>query len=149
MSSAAFDESRVIDSPVGWVADHIKRYVSTDGEDGHWFLDAEMLLISVRGRKSGTWYRTALAYGRDGDNYVVGASSGGSVDHPEWYLNLSANPDVHVQVRGEKFAARASTVSGPERARLWRLLGEVSTDYATFQSRVTREVPVVVLEPLA
>lgn len=147
MSSEAFDGSQVIDSPVGWVADHIKRYVATDGRDGHFFLGAEMLLLTVQGRTSGKWYRTGMAYGRDGDALVIGASSGGTPDHPSWYLNLLANPEAHVQILGEKFTVRARTAQGEERARLWETtLAEVSGDYKKFQAMTSREIPVVVLD---
>jgi deazaflavin-dependent oxidoreductase (nitroreductase family) len=148
MSSATSDESKVIDSPVGWVNHHIKDYVRTDGQEGHYLLQAYTLLLTVQGRKSGNRYRTDLAYGRDGENYVVGASSGGSPQHPEWYLNLCENPEVEIQILGDKFTARARTVEGEERVRLWKTLAEVSGDYARFQSMVTRQVPVVVLEPI-
>jgi deazaflavin-dependent oxidoreductase (nitroreductase family) len=152
MNSTAFDESKVIDSPVGWVADHIKDYVETDGRKGHFHLSlkAETLLLTVQGRKSGNWHRTALAYQLDGENYVVAASSGGTPKHPTWYLNLSKNPEVHVQVLADKFTARARVAEGEgeERARLWNKLVEFSSDYDRFQAMSGRETPVIVLEPV-
>jgi deazaflavin-dependent oxidoreductase (nitroreductase family) len=150
MSYTAFDESKVINSPVGWVADHIKDYVETDGRQGHSRADlnAETLLLTVQGRKSGNWHRTGLAYQPDGENYVVGASNGGAAQDPTWYLNLSKNPEVHVQVGPDKFTARASVARGEERARLWSKLVKSSADYETFQAATDREIPVVVLEPV-
>ena len=90
--------------------------------------------------------RTALIYGRDGDRYLVVASKGGSRTHPLWYLNLTANPEVQVQVGAEKFTARARTASPEEKPRLWRLMAEIWPDYDRYQQRTSREIPVVILE---
>lgn len=148
--ATSFDESAISDSPVGWVAEHIREYVETDGRKGHFHvgLNAETLLLVVQGRKTGNWRRTALAYQADGENYIVAASSGGTPQHPMWYLNLAANPIVHVQVGADKFTARAHTAEGAERVRLWAKLTDFSTDYATFQAKSGRQTPVVVLEPV-
>lgn len=148
-SSTAYDESNVIDSPEGWVKDHIALYVATDGREGHTFHNnTEILLLSVLGRKSGTWRRTALIYRPDGENYVVVASKGGDPKHPTWFLNLQAHPEVHVQVRGDKFTARARVAEGAERARLWDKMAEVWPDYNEYQTKTDRQIPIVVLEPV-
>jgi deazaflavin-dependent oxidoreductase (nitroreductase family) len=139
----------VFDSPVGWVAQHIRGYVESEGENGHHWRGVNTLLLTTRGRKSGKLRRTALIYGREGDDYVVVASKGGAQKHPEWYLNLTANPDVEVQVGGAKFSARARTVTFEEKPGLWRLMTSDWPDYDNYQKRTTREIPVVVLEPLA
>jgi deazaflavin-dependent oxidoreductase (nitroreductase family) len=147
--STAFDESSVIDSPTGWVADHIKTYVDSDGQEGYTFRNgSEILLLSVQGRKSGNWYRTALIYRPDGDDYVVVASKGGDPKHPIWFLNLAENPEVHVQVRADKFTARARVAEGDERTRLWDAMAEVWPDYNDYQTKTDRQIPVVVLEPV-
>ena len=99
----------VFDSPKGWVAQHIRRYVETDGRKGHRWRGVDTLLLTTRGRRSGKLRRTALIYGRDGDRYLVVASSGGAKRHPSWYLNLAENPEVWVQVDADRFAARART----------------------------------------
>src|SRR5437762_5051273 len=93
----------IFDSPSGWVAGHIRRYVETDGEDGHRWRGVNTLLLTTRGRKSGKLRRTALIYGRDADRYLVVASQGGAEWNPNWYLNLAANPEVRLQVGAEKF----------------------------------------------
>jgi deazaflavin-dependent oxidoreductase (nitroreductase family) len=108
------------DSPTGWVAKHIRGYVESDGKRGHRWHGVDTLLLTTRGRRSGKLRRTALIYGTDGDRYVVVASNGGSKAHPAWYLNLSANPNVDLQVSAEKLRALASTSAGEERERLWR-----------------------------
>ena len=113
---------RVVDSPVGWVNQHIRGYVESDGEKGHRWRGVDTLLLTTRGRKSGKLRRTALIYGRDGDRYVVVASKGGAAKHPQWYLNLATDPEVSVQVGAEKFTARARTAGAEEKPALWRTM---------------------------
>lgn len=134
------------DSPVDWVNRHIRQYLDSDGTEGYEWRGTTILLLTTIGRKSGTPRRTALIYRQDGDNYVVVASHGGAPTHPAWYLNLSANPDVRIQVKDEEFAGTARTATGDERARLWKLMTEVWPDYDQYQTRTDREIPVVVLE---
>lgn len=139
---------QVVDSPTRWVADHIRTYVESGGEDGHeWRAGVPTLLLSVKGRKSGVWRRTALIYGRDGDGYVIVASKGGADTHPLWFLNLRDNPDSEIQVGPDKFAVRARVAEGDERARLWDAMAEIWPDYNAYQTKTTREIPVIVLEP--
>lgn len=142
-------QEEVFDSPVGWVADHIRGYVDSEGEKGHRWRGANTLLLTTRGRKSRKLRRTALIYGRDGDHYIVVASKGGAEKHPEWYLNLVVDPAIQVQVGPEKFMARARTASSEEKPALWRLMTSIWPDYDSYQQRTKREIPVVVLEPLA
>ena len=134
------------DSPVGWVSEHIQRYVDTDGEEGHIWNGVPTLLLATRGRKSGALRRTALIYGTDGDRYVLVASQGGAPRHPSWYLNLAADPQVEVQVKGDKFTARARTASGEERVKLWETMAGIWPAYNEYTQRTDREIPVVVLE---
>ncbi|MDZ5441472.1 nitroreductase family deazaflavin-dependent oxidoreductase [Micromonospora sp. 4G57] len=138
---------QVLDSPEGWVADHIRRYVETDGAEGHeWRPGVWTLLLTTRGRRSGKLRRTALIYGRDGDAYLVVGSQGGAPEHPAWYLNLLAEPEVQVQVGAEKFTARARTATGEEKPRMWRTMTETWPAYDEYQTKTDREIPVVVLE---
>jgi deazaflavin-dependent oxidoreductase (nitroreductase family) len=108
----------VSDSPTRWVAQHIRRYVETDGKKGHQWRGVHTLLLTTRGRRSGKLRRTALIYGRDGDRYLVVASNGGSKEHPSWYLNLTDDPEVEAQVGAERFAATAVPTTPEERANL-------------------------------
>ncbi|HLV33927.1 MAG TPA: nitroreductase family deazaflavin-dependent oxidoreductase [Spirillospora sp.] len=142
------DQEEIYDSPTGWVAQHIRDYVETDGRKGHKWRGVDTLLLTTRGRKSGKLRRTALIYGKDGDNYIVVASRGGHPSHPAWYLNLVANPEVMVQVGADKFKARAQTVTGADKARLWRLMTAIWPDYDNYQAKTQREIPVVVLTPV-
>jgi deazaflavin-dependent oxidoreductase (nitroreductase family) len=136
----------VIDSPTSWVKEHIDNYVATNGEVGHIWQGVTTLLLTVRGRSSGKRYRTALIYGRDGDNYIVVASKGGAPEHPEWYRNLVANPEVEVQVGGDRFKARARTANAEERPKLWDLMASIWPAYNDYQTKTDRQIPVVILE---
>ncbi|HEX5881010.1 MAG TPA: nitroreductase family deazaflavin-dependent oxidoreductase [Actinomycetota bacterium] len=140
-------EEQVVDSPAGWVARHIKRYVDSDGATGHeWRPGVYTLLLTTRGRRSGKLRRTALIYGRDGDRYLVVASVGGSARHPAWYLNLSDNPQVEVQVEAERFTATARTAGSEEKPRLWSLMTSIWPAYEGYQRKTRRDIPVVILE---
>jgi deazaflavin-dependent oxidoreductase (nitroreductase family) len=139
----------IYDSPTDWVARHIDKYVASDGDQGHVFYGVPALLLTTRGRRSGQLRRTALYYGEAGDEYVVVASNGGSVTHPNWYLNLAAEPRVHVQVRGDTFEAVARTATGAERETLWKLMASLFPTYERYQAKVRREIPVVVLSRAA
>lgn len=139
-------QEEVFDSPRGWVGRHIRRYVETDGKSGHRWSGVDTLLLTTRGRKSGKLRRTALIYTRDGDRYLVVASSGGATKHPSWYLNLAENPDVGVQVGADRFTARALTATAEEKPGLWRLMTSVWPDYDRYQAKTERDIPVVILE---
>ena len=139
-------EEEVLDSPTRWVARHVRRYVETDGRNGHRWNGRNTLLLTTRGRRSGRLHRTALIYGRDGDRFVVVGSVGGSARHPAWYLNLLEHPEVEVQVGAERFAATARPATAEERPQLWSLMTGIYPAYVGFQKRTRRQLPVVVLE---
>jgi deazaflavin-dependent oxidoreductase (nitroreductase family) len=104
-----------------------------------------ILLLSTTGRRSGSSLTLPLIFGRSGDDYVVVASKGGAENHPAWYLNLDANPDVHVQVKADKFKARAHTAGGDERKQLWAKMVEIFSPYEQYQKKTARQIPVVVI----
>jgi deazaflavin-dependent oxidoreductase (nitroreductase family) len=131
-------------------AEHIRRYRETDGEVGHiWRRGAKILLLTTKGRKTGEQHTVPLIYEEAGDRYVVVASKGGAPEHPGWYRNLAKDPEVELQVMGERFPARARTASGDEREQLWKLAAQQWPDYDAYQTRTDREIPVVVLERTA
>lgn len=139
-----------------WIADHVRRYLASDGKDGHLW-DSSVaggkgliptLLLTTTGRKSGRRQTLPLIYGKTGKGYVIVASKGGAPAHPGWYVNLKADPMVKVQVAAEKFEARARTATGAERAALWKQMAELYPPYDDYQRRTKREIPVVVLEPI-
>ncbi|MBL7497237.1 nitroreductase family deazaflavin-dependent oxidoreductase [Frankia sp. CNm7] len=140
-------------SPTNWVADHTQRYLDSGGENGHlWYgPNGELsegvptLLLTTTGRRSGQPRRTALIYGQDGGDYVIVASVGGAPKHPLWYLNLTADPAVTVQVGADVFEATARVATPDEKARLWPRMVEVWPPYADYQKRTDRDIPVVLL----
>ena len=141
-----------------WMREHTNRYLSSGGTDGHMYtinqpgrpqITVPSLLLTTKGRKSGEKYIFPLFYGEDGGNYIVVASKGGAPEHPGWYRNMLANPEVEVQVGTRKLRARARTVAGEERTRLWQKALEFWPPYADYQQKTTREIPVVLLEPIA
>ncbi|MEO8714063.1 MAG: nitroreductase family deazaflavin-dependent oxidoreductase [Acetobacteraceae bacterium] len=141
-----------------WMVDHANRYLSSGGTDGHMFKPTQpgrpdvavpSLMLTTVGRKSGEKYMFPLYYGENGNSYFVIASKGGAPEHPGWYRNILANPDVEVQVGTKKLRARARTATGDERARLWGKSLEFWPPYADYQTKTTREIPVVVLDPVA
>ena len=127
--------------------DHVDRYRASDGAEGYtWRNGTEILLLTTTGRRSGKQYTHPLIFReRDGD-YLIVASKGGSPEPPAWYVNLEADPDVEVQVKADRFRAKARTASSAEKPELWRLMTEVWPDYDGYQQRTGREIPVVVLE---
>ena len=142
----ADQQEEVIDSPVGWVAKHVRRYIETDGKEGYHYNGMPTLLLTTRGRKSGKLYRTALAYGQDGDRYLLVASNGGADEDPSWYRNLEANPEVDLQVKADKFKARARTASPEEKPPLWQIMLKVLPRYDQYQKKAKRDIPLVILE---
>jgi deazaflavin-dependent oxidoreductase (nitroreductase family) len=127
--------------------EHVKVYRETNGETGYLWNGAPILLLTTTGRTSGQARTSALIFGRDGDDLLLVASQGGAPTHPNWYHNLSANPDVEVQVEGDVFAATARTATDEEKARLWSIMTEVWPNYDSYQERTDRQIPVVVLTP--
>src|SRR3954451_19633119 len=99
--------------------EHVERYRATDGEEGHdWQEGTSILLLTTTGRKSGEQRTMPLIYGRSGDSYLVVASKGGSDAPPAWYLNLEADPEVEIQVKGDKMKARARDAAPDEKPEL-------------------------------
>jgi deazaflavin-dependent oxidoreductase (nitroreductase family) len=125
--------------------EHVDRYRATDGEEGHEWNGTTALLLTTTGRRSGEQRTLPLIYQQDGDRYVIVASKGGSKDHPGWYYNLVEDPDVEVQVLGDRFKARTSTAEGEERERLWKLMTAAWPAYDEYQTKTDRQIPVVVL----
>jgi deazaflavin-dependent oxidoreductase (nitroreductase family) len=141
-----------------WMNDHLDRYLSSGGTDGHMYeitpqnyptMTVPSLLLTTVGRKSGERYLFPLFYGTVGNSLIIVASKGGAPEHPGWYRNLVVNPRVEVQVGTRKFSANARTATGEERERLWKQALEFWPPYADYQRKSTeREIPVVVLDPV-
>jgi deazaflavin-dependent oxidoreductase (nitroreductase family) len=106
--------------------------------------------IHVLGRKSGKRYSTMLtAPIVEADRVVIVASKGGSQDHPDWYKNLTANPDIEITIDGDTKPMRARTASAEEKTELWPKVVSVYKGYAGYQRNTERDIPVVICEPRA
>lgn len=126
--------------------EHVERYEATDGAEGYEWNGTTILLLHTTGRKSGRDYTHPLIYREWDGAYLVVASKGGAPQPPDWYLNLAADPQVTVQIKGEKFPARARVATPEEKPETWKLMAEVWPDYDEYQKKTDREIPVVVLE---
>jgi deazaflavin-dependent oxidoreductase (nitroreductase family) len=125
---------------------HVEKYRETDGEVGYIWNGATCLLLTTTGRRSGKPRTVPLIFAADGDRQILVASKGGAPEHPSWYRNLEANPDVEVQIKGDRFRARARTVEGTEREHCWKVATAVWPNYDEYVKRTTRAIPVVALE---
>ena len=106
------------------------------------------LLLFYSGRKSGRRLESVLQYYKRGEEIAIVASKGGMPNHPMWYLNLVAAPDCEVQIAVERSQVRARTVSGAERTAWWQFITAEQSQQLEYEQRTSREIPVVVLEPL-
>jgi len=142
-----------------WMVDHSNLYLSSGGKEGHMYTASfpgketrtvPSLMLTTTGRKSGQKFLFPLFYGKTGNSYFIIASKGGAPEHPGWYKNILANPEVEVQVGTEKKKVRARTASGAERATLWKQATAFWPSYDDYQKKVPdREIPVVVLDPVS
>lgn len=149
-------EIQLPDSLPDWIKKHVEVYLQ-DGNAGHYW-DARQggadgllttLLLTTTGRKSGKRLILPLIYRPTGDGgYCVIASKGGAPAHPSWFVNLQAKPEVELQVATDRFDAKARVATGAERDRLWQMMVDYYPPYTDYQAATSREIPVVVLEPV-
>jgi deazaflavin-dependent oxidoreductase (nitroreductase family) len=127
---------------------HTALYRATGGLVGHRLpFVPPMLLLDHVGAKSGTKRTTPLVYLKDGDRFVIVASKGGFARHPAWFHNLKANPDTTIQVGSRRIPSKARVATAAERKRLWPRVVDIWSDYAEYQKRTERKIPLVILEP--
>jgi deazaflavin-dependent oxidoreductase (nitroreductase family) len=143
---ALIDETPIDPTGDSWIAEHVKVYVESGGKEGHiWQPGVPTLLLTSRGNKTGTARRTALIYGRDGDDYVVMASYAGAPTHPDWYLNLVADPEVVIQMGEEIASGTARTVADEDRDRVWKIMTAIWPDYDEYATKTSRKIPLVAI----
>lgn len=155
MPSQEAPPSPIIDNSEPWVKNQIDEYLATDGAKPVFRHHAPLLLVTTKGRKSGEWRRTCLIGTRyegagvenpgAAGTYLIVASIGGAPKHPVWYLNLSENPRVWLTVGAESFWATARTASDAEKPPLWEHMVSLYPEYADYQLKTDREIPVVIL----
>jgi deazaflavin-dependent oxidoreductase (nitroreductase family) len=127
---------------------HNQLYRRTGGRVGAKAGRIPMLLLTTTGRKTGQPRTTPLGYLSDGDRMVVVASYGGDDRHPQWYLNLQANPEATVQAGARTQRVRAATATAEEKAELWPRAVALNPGYAGYQQKTTRDIPLVILTPV-
>jgi deazaflavin-dependent oxidoreductase (nitroreductase family) len=128
-------------------AEHVERYLETNGEDGfHWRNGTSILILFTTGRKTGQGRSHALIFREHGDDYLVVASKGGTDAPPAWFVNLEADPNVEVQIKGDRFRATARVANPQEKPEMWAKMTDVWPDYDEYQKKTSREIPVVVLQ---
>lgn len=129
-----------------WAADlQVKLYRWSDGRIGGRVGTGRVLLLTTTGRRSGQPHTVPLNYFEDGQDLFVVASNSGSDRPPAWYLNLTANPQVGVQIGRARKTLTAVTASAEERARLWPRLIAQAPLYARYQRQTSRVIPLVLL----
>ncbi len=130
---------------------HDTVYQRTNGWIGHRLLILPTLLLHTVGAKSGVQRTNSLTYARDGHDYLVVASNGGSPRSPGWYHNLKADPDVEINVGPKRFAVTAQPIlpGDPDRDRLWKIVTKYNKAYPEYQKKTSRPIPIVRLTPKA
>ena len=134
-------------SPQGYVRDQVELYERTGGAEGATMRGKPVIILTSRGVKSGKIRKTPLMRVEHEGTYAVVASQGGAPEHPTWYHNLVADPHVELQDGPVKQDLTAREVTGEEKAQWWERAVAAWPDYANYQERTDREIPVFVLEP--
>ena len=109
--------------------------------------NSPILLLNTIGRKTGQVRTNPLLYLKDGETIVLVASYGGAPTHPIWWLNLRAHPQAEIEIGSQKSTVIARQADEEERQRLWPLLVAMFPNYAEYQKKTTREIPVILLQP--
>ena len=135
-------------SPWEPIADQVRLYEESGGREGTELEGKPCVILWTRGRHSGNVRKSPLMRVHDGDRYAVVASMGGAPNHPVWYLNIEADPNVSLQDGAELRDYTARVVEGDEKAEWWKKAIFVWPAYDTYQTSTDRAIPLVVLEPV-
>ena len=135
-------------SSAGWARKQAERYEATDGAEANDLRGRPVIILTSVGARTGKLRKTALMRVEHAGDYAVVASMGGAPKHPVWYHNLTANPHVELQDGASKRDYLAREVSGDEKVIWWARAVETWPDYAKYQTRTNRQIPVFVLEPI-
>jgi F420H(2)-dependent quinone reductase len=135
-------------STAGWARKQAERYEATNGAEANDLRGRPVIVLTSVGAKTGKLRKTALMRVEHDGVYAVVASMGGAPRHPVWYYNLKANPHVELQDGPSKRDYLAHEASGDEKAVWWERAVGTWPDYAKYQTRTTRQIPVFVLEPI-
>jgi deazaflavin-dependent oxidoreductase (nitroreductase family) len=132
-------------NPNDWNQKVIEEFRANDGKVGGMFEGMPLLLLHTIGAKSQQERINPVACMQDGDRYMVFASKGGAPTNPDWYYNLVAQPLVTVEVGTEKFQARATVAEEPERTQIYSKMAAERPNFAEYEQKTTRKIPVVIL----
>lgn len=135
-------------SPTAWVRDQVDLYESSGGTEGTTLRGKPVILMTTRGVKSGKIRKVPLMRVEHNGVYAVVASAGGAPQHPVWYYNLVADPRVELRDGTQVQELKARVISGEERSAWWERCVAAWPDYADYQTKTDREIPVFVLEPI-
>lgn len=130
----------------GWVRDQLEKIEATGDTGSVSVQGRQVVVVEILGAKSGLWRKVPLMRVEHDGVYAAVASKGGAPEHPAWFHNITANPDVTVQDGTETFGARARLITGDERAQWWPRCVEAYPPYAEYQTKTDREIPVFLLE---
>jgi len=136
-------------SPAAWVRDQVAEYESSGGTRGTTLRDMPVIVLTSRGAKSGKIRKTPLMRVEHDGSYAIVASKGGAPEHPVWYYNVMADPHVELQDGPIKQDMTAREVTGAEKAAWWERAVAAYPDYADYQEKTDRQIPVFVVEPVA
>ena len=136
-------------SSAGWARKQAELYEATNGEQAGDLRGRPIIVLTSLGAKTGKLRKTALMRVEHDGHYAVVASQGGSPKHPVWYHNLKANPHVELQDGAAKRDYMARELAGHEKAIWWERAVETWPDYAKYQTKTERQIPVFELEPIA
>jgi deazaflavin-dependent oxidoreductase (nitroreductase family) len=136
-------------SPIGWVRDQTEKILETGTTDSAKIQERDVVLVTIRGAKSGKLRYVPLMRVEHDGKYAIVASVGGAPKHPTWYGNVTANPHVELQDGTETGEYIAREVKGDEKAAWWERAVAAYPSYADYQRKTEREIPVLVLEPVA
>lgn len=134
-------------STASWAREQVARYEGTNGEQGADMQGRPVVVVTSVGAKTGKLRKNPLMRVEHGGVYAVVASLGGDPKNPVWYHNLRANPHVELQDGATKRDYLAREVSGDEKSVWWQRAVEAWPDYANYQTKTDRQIPVFVLEP--
>lgn len=136
-------------SPAAWVRDQVAEYESSGGTRGTTLRDLPVIVLTSRGAKSGKVRKSPLMRVEHDGSYAIVASKGGAPEHPVWYYNVVADPHVELQDGPVKQDMTAREVTGAEKATWWERAVDAYPDYADYQEKTDRQIPVFVVEPSA
>jgi deazaflavin-dependent oxidoreductase (nitroreductase family) len=135
-------------SPSDWAREQAEQFEASGGQEANTLRGVPIILLTSVGAKTGKLRKTPLMRVEHDGKYVVVASKGGAPEHPVWYFNLKANPHVELQDGGDKRDYQARLLEGQEYEQWWDRSVAVWSDYAEYQKKTTRKIPLFVLEPM-